>query len=190
MRDLKITEYQLPTTPNLEQAVSPEGRYRLLKGGNPEPTAREQADRGRGRRRSSNLPFNPLRTLRDQMPARPLVAIVEDDERVRDGIRSLLRSAGIPSTMFGTAEELLAADPASFVCVISDVQLPGMSGLQLQERMRDVAPGTALILLSGYPDQKVRSRAMAAGARLFLEKPSDPALLVSAVQKLFGRGKA
>ena len=92
--------------------------------------------------------------------------------------------------MFGTAEELLAADPASFVCVISDVQLPGMSGLQLQERMRDVAPGTALILLSGYPDQKVRSRAMAAGARLFLEKPSDPALLVSAVQKLFGRGKA
>ncbi|MFC0410918.1 response regulator transcription factor [Roseomonas elaeocarpi] len=113
-----------------------------------------------------------------------LIAIVEDDDTVRVAIANLLRSADLRSVGFASAEAFLAEDLSGFGCVLSDVQMPGLSGLDLLRVTRQRRAELPVVLMTAYPDERVRQRALAEGARFFLEKPTDPEMLVANLRAL------
>ncbi|MDJ0388738.1 response regulator [Roseomonas sp. E05] len=99
---------------------------------------------------------------------------MDDDERVRVSLGGLIRSAGLQVSLFASGRALLRRNLSWFACVVTDVQMPGMSGLELQAVLNGRAPGLPLVIMTAFPDSNVRSQAMAAGARAVLEKPCDP----------------
>jgi FixJ family two-component response regulator len=99
---------------------------------------------------------------------------VDDDTWAREGIKDLVASLGYQTLTFASAEEFLESGCVeSTTCVISDLQMPGLSGLDLQQRLANRQPPTSIILVTAYPDEECRARALAAGARGFLIKPFD-----------------
>ncbi len=114
---------------------------------------------------------------------RPVVAVVDDDFRIRESIASLLESAGYAALLFSSAEDFL--DPGTLpaaVCVITDVRMPGMDGLELQRRIRLARPTLPVILMSAHHDPAIRQRAIDEGVVDFLYKPFDAADLLKIVQ--------
>ncbi|WP_428668543.1 response regulator transcription factor [Reyranella sp.] len=114
----------------------------------------------------------------------PLIAVVDDDESVREALGNLLMSMGLEVKAFGTAEEFLASPYShSAACLVADVQLPGMSGLELQRRI--IADGNALpiILITAFPRDHVRRQAEQQGAVALLAKPFDGGRLVDCVER-------
>src|SRR5215813_6286473 len=108
------------------------------------------------------------------MSEAPLIAIVDDDELARDGIRDLVESLGCAAVTFSSAERFLqSAVIAQATCLITDLQLPGQSGLELQEALRGRGYQMPVILVTAYPNDKHRTRALNNGAVDFLSKPFD-----------------
>ncbi|QIG98208.1 MULTISPECIES: response regulator transcription factor [unclassified Bradyrhizobium] len=106
------------------------------------------------------------------MPKPPLVAIIDDDASVRATTDSLVRSLGYVAHTFASAEEFLHSNRIDeFACIMADVQMPGMSGVQLQDHLNAMGYVTPFIFLTGFPDEKTRARAMAGGAICYLTKP-------------------
>jgi FixJ family two-component response regulator len=106
------------------------------------------------------------------MPERPLVAIVDDDESHRRATQSLLRAAGFSTVVFGDAESFLSsAIHASTACLVTDMRMPGMSGLELYQAL--VASGETIptVLVTAYTDDLTRLKARNAGITCFLGKP-------------------
>jgi two-component system response regulator FixJ len=113
----------------------------------------------------------------------PVVYLVDDDAAVRSGFSALFRSVGLPVTSFASGEAFLeAVDEHSLGCLVVDVRMPGMSGLELQERLRDRGVGLPIILISAHGDVPMAVRAMKAGAIDFLEKPVNEQVLLDRVQ--------
>jgi FixJ family two-component response regulator len=109
----------------------------------------------------------------------PLVAVVDDDESIREATQSLLLSAGFQAAAFASAEDFLQAPQRQdTACLIVDVRMPGMSGLDLQQQLARSRSAIALIFITSHEDDEARARALRAGAVDFLYKPfSDEALL-------------
>ena len=122
-----------------------------------------------------------------QLPlARPLrmIATIDDDDSVRKAMTSLLRSLGHSVVAFDSAEAFLDSDQVSTTtCLITDVQMPGMSGLDLQKRLIADGHRIPVIFLTGHPDERVRSRAFKAGALAFLSKPRGQQGLAEHLEK-------
>jgi FixJ family two-component response regulator len=100
------------------------------------------------------------------------MAIVDDDEAVREAMKTLVRSLGYNASTFGSAEEflnLVQVDDTSFL--ITDLHMPGLSGLDLQDRLIAKGHRIPIIFITGFPDYTARARAMRAGALAFLTKP-------------------
>jgi FixJ family two-component response regulator len=117
-------------------------------------------------------------------PARNIVAAVDDDFRVRESIESLVASAGHTPLVFASAEDFLkSAAPESAVCLITDVRMPGMDGLELQRRVRLQHPQLPVIFISAHYDDDIRARALQEGAVSFLYKPFDAADLLGAIDR-------
>jgi FixJ family two-component response regulator len=113
-----------------------------------------------------------------------IVSIVDDDASVRAAMQSLLRSLGFVAFVFESAEDFLRSprvDDSS--CLITDLQMPGMSGLDLQDRL--IAQGTHIptIFITAFPEQNIRSRAKASGALGFLEKPFAGRTMIELVRQ-------
>jgi FixJ family two-component response regulator len=114
----------------------------------------------------------------------PVVVGVDDDVRVRESIARLAKSAGYAALMFPSAEALLASGTLQGAdCLISDVIMPGMDGLELQRRVKVASPRLPVILISGHMDEQVRQRALRAGALSFLYKPFDGEELLREIQR-------
>ena len=114
--------------------------------------------------------------------ARQTVAVVDDDSRIRESIESLLDSAGYNASLFRSAEEFLqSAEVAETTCLITDVRMPGMDGLELQRRVRQKRPRLPIIFISAHCDDEIRQRALDQGAIGFLYKPFDGADLLSTI---------
>jgi FixJ family two-component response regulator len=114
----------------------------------------------------------------------PMIAIVDDDQAVRNGMAALLRSLGHSVAAFDSAEAFLESGQiTTTTCLITDVQMPGMSGLDLQKRLIEEGHRIPVIFLTGFPDENVRSRALKAGALAFLSKPLDHRDLVDHLEK-------
>ena len=113
-----------------------------------------------------------------------VVAAVDDDFRVRESIESLLSSAGFTPWIFASAEEFLESGTlASAACLITDVRMPGVDGLELQRRVGLDRPGLPVIFVSAHYDDETRGRAMGQGAAAFLYKPFDAAELLGAIER-------
>jgi FixJ family two-component response regulator len=111
----------------------------------------------------------------------PTVYIVDDNSAVRDAIRWLVEQVKLPTRTFESATEFLAAyHPAIAGCLVLDMRMPGMSGLDLQEKLLEIGATLPIIIVTGHGDIPVTVRAMKAGAFEFLQKPfSDQVLLDS-----------
>jgi FixJ family two-component response regulator len=102
----------------------------------------------------------------------PLISIVDDDALVGDGIAALVESLGYNAVTFTSAEHFLRSDViAETTCLITDVQMPGISGLELQEALQSRGHLTPVIVITAYPNEKHRTRALENGAVAYLSKP-------------------
>jgi len=112
------------------------------------------------------------------------VAIIEDDERVRNALVFQLTTAGFAVVAYSSAEELLeSADVKNFDCVVADIYLPRMNGLQLQEELSRTIPYASIVFITGHGDLSLGMHAMRKGAVDFLEKPVDDQALLSSITR-------
>jgi FixJ family two-component response regulator len=108
-----------------------------------------------------------------------MVSIIDDDPLAREGIRELVESLGYKARVFVSAQDFLQSGAiATTGCLITDLQMPGLNGLDLQQRLQTQGHRTPVILITAYPSEKHRSRAMNAGAIGFLSKPFEEQSLV------------
>ena len=118
------------------------------------------------------------------MPAEPIVFVVDDDQAVREAMRFRLQSAGLAVAVFGSATEFLDAYvPDQPGCLVLDVRMPGMSGLDLQNTLRENGVGLPVIIITGHGDIAMAVRAVKAGAIDFLPKPLNDQHLLRAIRQ-------
>lgn len=112
-------------------------------------------------------------------PNAPLISVVDDDDSVRVALKSLIDSVGFRAEVFGSGEEFLNSPLISQTdCLIADVRMPGMSGLELQDRLNAANLSIPVVFISAHDDGEARARGLRAGAVDFLKKPfSEDALL-------------
>ena len=112
-----------------------------------------------------------------------LVAVVDDDDLLRVALRRLLKASGLAAISFESAEELLNSGRLSEIaCLIADVRMPGISGLELQARLKTERCPVPIIFITAHGDAKMRIQAMRDGAVEFLTKPFDNAVLIEMVR--------
>ncbi|HET9718422.1 MAG TPA: response regulator [Pseudolabrys sp.] len=120
----------------------------------------------------------------------PVIAIIDDDEQVRDGVKNLVRSLGYTAAVFSTAEEYLLSDCIrTSSCVVTDLRMPGISGAELQKRLIAVGNRTPVIFMTAFADDSIRANVLNAGAAGFLKKPFDDKLLVQCLENALGGNK-
>lgn len=120
-----------------------------------------------------------------------MISIVDDDECVREAIRGLLRSLGYMATTYASAEDFLDSNGVNDTsCLITDVHMPGLSGVELYRRL--IADGSAppTIFVTGLPDESTRNQALAAGAVAFLSKPFGEKSLIDCLEAALMRRNA
>lgn len=114
----------------------------------------------------------------------PTISVIDDDASVRKAVRRLIRSAGWDAEAFASAEEFLeAAGQRSPMCLILDVRMRGMSGLELQQWLAASSRHIPIVFITGHEDEAARRAAMEAGAVGFLQKPFDDRMLLALVAK-------
>jgi len=119
-----------------------------------------------------------------------IIAIVDDDPSVRQGLQRLIRSAGWKPETFGSAQEFLDRRRTEAPsCLVLDLQLPGLSGLDLQKQMAEAGLETPIVFLTGHGDIPASVKAMKAGAIEFLTKPVDEEDLLRAIQEAIERDR-
>ncbi|MDI6025305.1 response regulator [Corticibacterium sp. UT-5YL-CI-8] len=119
------------------------------------------------------------------MSRKPVIAIVDDDNSIREALDDLVMSCGYQSRLFSSAEEYLAdQDGASIDCMLVDVKMPGLTGIELQALLNEQAtPKPPMIFMTSYSDNQTRAAAMKGGAFAFLGKPVDFGQLIQCLEK-------
>ena len=114
------------------------------------------------------------------MPHDPMISIVDDDAGVREATRSLVRSLGYRAATFASGEDFLASDRLDDTsCLITDLQMPGMTGLELQRRLIADGRHLPIIFMTASAETQARTAAVAAGAAAFLRKPLGDETLIA-----------
>ncbi len=117
-----------------------------------------------------------------------MISIVDDDESVREATKGLVRSLGYGAATFASAEEFLESDRLRETsCLITDVQMPGIDGVELQKRLLADGHRLPIIFITAFPEESVRKRALDAGAICFLIKPFDGPTLIKYLDKALQR---
>ena len=112
----------------------------------------------------------------------PLISIVDDDESVRNALKSLIDSVGFRAEVFDSGEKFLNSPYLSQTdCLITDVRMPGMSGLELQDRLSAAGRSIPIVFISAHDDNEARARGLRAGAIDFLQKPFSEDSLLGAI---------
>jgi FixJ family two-component response regulator len=124
------------------------------------------------------------------MPRRTLISIVEDDQPFRDSMRNLITSLGYTVEAFQSAANFLASPLLSeTACLVADVQMPGMTGVELHKKLLEAGYAMPTILVTAYPDELVRSRALKNGVVCYLSKPVDDDQLERCLRSALQSGK-
>lgn len=119
------------------------------------------------------------------MSSFPTICIVDDDDGVRSSLENYLRSAGVRVCTFGSAEGFLASTERTVTdCLITDLHMPGMDGLALQEELNRLGRTFPVIVMTAFPTVAAEERAVRLGAAAFLCKPIDPDLLLDRVESI------
>jgi FixJ family two-component response regulator len=117
-----------------------------------------------------------------------MISIVDDDKSVREAAEMLIRSLGYRTAIFASAEEFLESGRlCDTACLITDVQMPGMGGVGLQDHLKANGHATPVIFLTGYPEDGVRARGLGAGAFGFLSKPFTEQRLIECLNRALER---
>jgi FixJ family two-component response regulator len=128
--------------------------------------------------------------MRESRQSEAVIAVVDDDPSVRQGLQRLIRSVGWKAETFASAQEFLARPPTEAPsCLVLDLQLPDLSGLDLQKRMAEVGLETPIVFLTGHGNIPASVQAMKAGAVEFLTKPVDGQDLLRAIQEAIERDR-
>ena len=115
--------------------------------------------------------------------AKPLISIIDDDESMREAIKGLMRSLGYRVEVVASAQEFLSSRLVRRTsCVIADMQMPGMTGLELYQRLSTSGKRVPTILITAYPDDGVRERALSAGVIGYLSKPFEEDDLLACIR--------
>ena len=123
------------------------------------------------------------------MPDVPIISIIDDDDSMRCAMKSLVTSLGLRVHTFRSAEEFLQSprlDDTS--CLITDLQMPGLSGVELQSLLLAQARHMPIILVTAFPEEPTRNRVMEAGALGFLSKPFETQTLIKLIEKAIATG--
>jgi len=113
---------------------------------------------------------------------RPLLSVVDDDEMLRESLPDLLREFGFAAQAFSSGREFLSSDSVGLTkCLILDVSMPGMSGLDLQQELKRLGLAIPIIFITGQKDEETRKQALREGAVKFLYKPFSDCALLEAV---------
>jgi FixJ family two-component response regulator len=108
-----------------------------------------------------------------------MISIVDDDESVREATKGLVRSLGYTAATFASAEDFLQSNQVNDTsCLITDVQMPGLSGVELQSQLIAQGNSTPMIFVTAFPEERTRARALKAGAIGFLTKPFNEERLI------------
>ncbi|MDR6952061.1 FixJ family two-component response regulator [Ancylobacter sp. 3268] len=117
-----------------------------------------------------------------------MISIIDDDESVRTATASLVRSLGFDTSTFASAEDFLHSPRLlDSDCVITDVQMPGMSGVELQARLRQGGHRMPLIFITAFPEERLRRQVTASGAVGFLSKPFDGSEMIACLDEALSR---
>lgn len=118
-----------------------------------------------------------------RLPRLPLIAVVDDDTAVRASIDSLIRSLGFIACLFASAEEFLLSEDRNHAdCLITDVQMPNMSGVELHEHLTAQGYQIPTIFITAFPEDAIRKRAMTGSAVCFLGKPFQGQVLIDCLE--------
>jgi FixJ family two-component response regulator len=118
----------------------------------------------------------------------PIISVVDDDASVRTATARLLRSLGFSAHAFASAQEFLSSPRLPETsCLIADVEMPGMTGVELQEHLIAHGHGTPVIFITAFPEDRIRERVIKAGAIDFLSKPFDEPRLLECVERALAR---
>ena len=124
------------------------------------------------------------------MPSENVVHVVDDDEAVRDSVAFLLRSAQLEVEVYESAVAFLGKAAGAAGCVVTDVRMPEMTGIELVRRLKELGNKLPVIVMTGHGDVPLAVEAMKAGAVDFIEKPFDDAAMLTAVRAALARGSA
>jgi FixJ family two-component response regulator len=120
---------------------------------------------------------------------KPLIAIVDDDASMLEALQGLLRSLGFAAEAFSSGQAFLSSPHLGrMACLIADVHMPGMSGLDLHHRLVTSGRRLPTILITAYPNDQARGRALGAGVVCYLAKPFDEDDLLRCLRSILGRG--
>jgi RNA polymerase sigma factor (sigma-70 family) len=140
--------------------------------------------------RPSGLDVQPDRGDLEEgrMDSEPTVFVVDDDDNIRESLRFLIESVGLKAQTFSSAQSFLENyDPAEPGCVVLDVRMPGMSGLELQDELNAQGIEIPVIIVTAYGDIQMAVRAIKAGAIDFVEKPAGEQALLDQIQKAIAK---
>ncbi|CDZ68258.1 Probable transcriptional regulator ycf27 OmpR-like protein [Neorhizobium galegae bv. orientalis] len=122
------------------------------------------------------------------MPPVPTIAVVDDDEAIREAMDDLVKSCGYECRLFASAEEFLAFKPRSEIdCMLVDVKMPGLTGIELQAELNKHNDRPPMIFVTSYKDEKTRATALSGGAVAVLGKPVDIDTLLKCLETAIGR---
>jgi two-component system, LuxR family, response regulator FixJ len=120
----------------------------------------------------------------------PLVYLVDDDEAIRDSLGLLLRSVGLDCEVYASALEFLGAyDPSRHCCLVADIRMPGLSGLELQQRLNEQRADVPVIFITGHGDVPMAVNAMKSGASDFIQKPFRDQDLIDRIHKALAKDR-
>jgi FixJ family two-component response regulator len=120
-----------------------------------------------------------------------LIAIVDDDRSFRDSMRRLVKSLGYSVAVFPSATDFLESPTLdSTACLVADIQMPAMTGVELFERLLETGRSIPTILVTAYPDDGTKEHMLALGVECYLRKPLEEALLIECLRSAFARGHA
>lgn len=125
------------------------------------------------------------------MPNTPIISIVDDNESVRLALKSLLSSMGLTTYIFASAEDFLRSSHVlDTSCLIVDVQMPNIGGIDLQRMLLAQGVHTPIIFITAFPEDRIRRQALKAGAVCFLRKPFDEKTLLQCLDKALKRNRS
>jgi FixJ family two-component response regulator len=125
------------------------------------------------------------------MPEGPLIAVVDDDSSIRNATQDLLNAAGFSALIFENAESFLGSPVrASVACLVADMRMPGMTGLELHEHLAASGSEIPTVIITAHPEELGRERAREAGITCFLTKPFTPEELIECVHEALARSRA
>jgi FixJ family two-component response regulator len=122
------------------------------------------------------------------VPAKNAVSVVEDDESVRLALVGLIRSVGHEARGFASAEEYLALQDGRCACVITDLHMPGINGIEMMLKLREMGYSVPTIMITARAERTIEERAMTAGALCVLRKPFEAQALLDCLQRALAKG--